>query len=614
MVFRTMSGKDANDLKYHAVTNFLYDFFWNSFYLIFLPVILSVITAGIVNLSANLTGLNFPVLFTLIVPIAGFFILPSEKHRKKKIILREYIINKRHYGHYFLISAFSIIYSLILTFSFGDSLYISILHPIFSLISLIFYFKSRNLPDKNWSIKDIRNRKIEQLLIISGISLRSVFVITFSSFKDYFLIPIICTLVLDILGYFTCIFIFNRKIKNEEDLISDHTDEENTSEKLSKRLKSEILGISIPIVQIITLITVGFWFLNFYLVNIIFLIFIPIMGLTFSVKSIHYAINYYLETTSDQNLPEKPSKIAQLSSIFSSIFLLSCTVLFMLEFFQFSDYLYSHLYVVTILVISYLEFKKEMLSKKFLTNFITSSSILLLSMITAVIRIDPNLFVLNILIFSILLYLDIEFLKRLGIQKKKKIDFVLSIISSLIIYEIILSITEIFAGLALSGFDIPFQMEFAFKFESYTLALLIGSIVSGLKSYYTSYEMKTNRIIKKIFLTLHSLLIINIVGLLSFTTLDIVSGLPLPYQFLMSTLIPAIVTLLLSTILFYIYHRIGIYSLPDYVRLILYSFQIQTFLVGTSIISTNFKLSSFLVSSLILTGEIILDQRPYYCK
>ena len=81
-------GKDANDLKYRTATELLWNIFWNSFYLIFLPLTLSVITAGIVNLSANLTGLNFPVLFTLIVPIAGFLILPSEKNRKKKIILR----------------------------------------------------------------------------------------------------------------------------------------------------------------------------------------------------------------------------------------------------------------------------------------------------------------------------------------------------------------------------------------------------------------------------------------------------------------------------------------------------------------------------------------------
>ena len=591
---------DTNDLKYHKATDMLGKFFWNFLFLILLPVSLSVITAVIVNIIAvGLgSGLSLAVLFTLIAPIVGFFILPSEKYRDKKIVLREDIINKRHYGHYFLISAFSILYSLILTIVFTDPLSISLLHPIFSILSLIFYFKSRDLPDKNWSIKDIRNRKIEQILVISGISLRSVIVIILANFTNeinYLLIPIIFVLVLDILGYITCIFIFNKKINNEEEF------EENTSEKLSEKTKSEIVGISIPAVQIIALATLGLWFsvLNDPIPNITLLIFLPIIGFTFAVKSIHFLIKYYLEMPSDQNILNKSSKITKLSSILSSAFLISSMGLFIFELFPNSNYLFSHFYVVVILVISYFEFKKEMLQRKFLTYFITFSSVLFISMITFVIPIPQDFFVLNILIFSVLLYLDIEFLKRLKILTNQKTDLILAILSYLIIYEIVLTITEIFSGLAFSGFNVALKWEFAFKFESYTLALLIGSIVSGLKLYYSNYKMKTNPRFKRIFLSLHSLLIINIVGLITFT---------IDSPHLLSVLIPGIVTLLLSTILFYVYQKIGIYSFPDYIRLILYSFQIQTVLIGTSIISTNLNLSSFIGSSLLLTGEIILDQ------
>ena len=150
-------NSNNNPEKLEKITELLWKIWWGILYLIILPFTIS---GALYYIFIDYT-FNISIFFIALPTTLLIFQLPFDKYRKNRFFTKSDLPSLKHLMIYFLISLSSIIFSFILWYTltifnindqnfihFSDT-FLIFLHPILSIISITYYFVTRNFPKKD---------------------------------------------------------------------------------------------------------------------------------------------------------------------------------------------------------------------------------------------------------------------------------------------------------------------------------------------------------------------------------------------------------------------------------------------------------------------------------
>ncbi|MHA1728570.1 MAG: hypothetical protein ACTSWY_07540, partial [Promethearchaeota archaeon] len=625
-----MTNISQSEEKLKKITEILWKYWWFVFYIIILPVGISLIISSVVIPYLGLPiEFSYSIFFLTIVPLIILFIIPFDRYWKTGFFKKSKYPQEKHLWIYFIASIFPLLYTLILNIPFGPTgenfttffsetgIFLKIIHPIFSLLGLFYYFITREFPQKSWTLKDIQNRTIERIVIIFNFIIRSSFVVFF-----FPMAASVIMLVTDIFGFVICILFYKIKISLKSDLTQDQefyssvTDEnksDNGTEPIGipQDIKIRIFFNLFPIIHLVIL---GFGLL-FYMgleeFNIMQFIILAIVAFSLCVKSVYFVFHYELKKTPHIKILISSPKTHRNCAWTSIILSVCCIIIF------FDPYLmiFSILFLFLLTIITYVEGKKELISGKFFAYFITSSTLAFITFFSFVF----NFFGLDIyycvIIFTISFYIDIELLSRFGVISKEKTSVFQAILFPVIIMEIFINIAHLCIYSLLSLYP-PLDpiSEFLFGFEIYCIAFLVSCIFSLIYTYVSRLKRRTNKYLKNSLLILHIALVLNIMGLYSFDIGGLLTNFSPEFSFFTYYLVPLLIFSIITLFVFNVYYSMRIYSKDEFLKIGLFGIDIISILTGLSITNLFQTLNSVILASFIITLSLMTHQYVNYQK
>ncbi|MHA1453033.1 MAG: hypothetical protein ACTSRD_09250, partial [Promethearchaeota archaeon] len=230
------------------------------------------------------------------------------------------------------------------------------------------------------------------------------------------------------------------------------------------------------------------------------------------------------------------------------------------------------------------------------------SSFLFMGMLSAMIPIDP---VYQITIGSVLLYIDLALLGYWKILNRSKVAVVHAFLFSVILLEVLYALGDLAVERLIPLLTDPSHIIWL-RIFLFGFAFSLSSVLSLFRVVLKRFKGKVSRFIKWMFLLLHLILGITIIGIVYLTLGTVITGIFAPYWLFFKILIPLLVYIPINGVMFWMYFRRGIYSKRGLVNIIGYSVNLFSIALGLTIVIFLTSLGAYLIFGFFVTIGLII--------
>lgn len=603
------------DSKLAKITDILQKYWFFIFYLVLLPLSISGITSYVIfNFVPGdpeiVAEIGFSSLFLLLLPLVLIFFMPFDKYREKRLFISTKYPTKKHILFYYSGPLLASGYTLLLegifdslgyqfNLFFGEqSLFLRILAPMLTFVFLIFYNRTRKVSKENASLEEIENKSKEETLVTVSLIIETFYIIWFGQTT---IIPIIavnlCTSIIFIV-------LFNSFFVAEgEDETDVEQNEQNkiTFKELPFKIKSRVFFNIFPAIQTIVSSFLFFWNYGLVDLNLSILISAPMIGFSFILKTIFFIYYYQLSGTHYQQAVTESKKTHIVNAMATVISSAAAVVILSLDLVNLFNQIIALVFICVLLTLTVIEGDRDLLSKKAYSAFSVLFSIALLTLIGVLL---PFELIFKIIVVSILLYADLEFLSRKDIIIREKTVVFQGFLLATIILELFYSVAEI----VLSRF-LPLgnpTEDMIFIASSITFAFCAATICLLIWFYFSKLKRRTSKTLKISLLILHILVTVSMVLLSALDILDTWDDVSNEFFIITRFMIPIFLSLVIHNLIFGFYGRVRIYERRQIVNIEVILLDLVFLVFGLSIFTLLTGVVGFLILALLEFLSLIL--------